>query len=132
MRPPPDPRPVWKAILAAGGNWPVSPTERARHQRVQAVLRQAFGLPEKTPEPALIDAREGDWRSVRQMAAIYLRLYAARLNPDDPALDDLDRAALPWRDAHAPTPQTVQYTQPALVPARWTALLAGQLDPADL
>lgn len=132
MRHPPDPRPAWKAILAAGGNLPVSPIERARHQRVQGVLRQAFGLPEDAPEPVLIDAREGDHRSVRQMAAIYLRLYASRLNADDPTLDDVDRAALPWRDAHAPIPEVVHYAQPALLPARWTALLAGHIDPIDL
>lgn len=96
MRHPPDPRPMWRAIVAAGGIMPVSDTERARHRRVQAALRAVFGLPDDTAEEQLIDARKPDRRGIAELATLYLREYAARLDPTAD-LDEVDRAALAWR-----------------------------------
>jgi hypothetical protein len=120
-----DPRPVWKAIIRSGGLMPVSPVERDRFLRVQATMRAVYGLPENTPDDQLIDAQQADRRSPHQIAGLYLAEYARRLDPDDPDLDDIDRAALPWRD-HSPGPEPGTYEQPELVPGRWGALLAGR------
>jgi hypothetical protein len=141
----PDPRPIWKAIITSGGLMPVSSAERERFRRVQETLRAVFGLPEDAPEEQLIDVRErdrrtiraraGDERSIRHLAELYLRDYARRLDPDDPNLEPVDRAALAWRDATAdetaPDPST-WYEQPPLIPGRWAALPSDHFHPANL
>lgn len=119
-----DPRPVWKAIIRNGGLMPVSPVERGRFRRVQATMRTVYGLPENAPDDQLIDAQQADRRSPYQIAGLYVVEYASRLDPDDPNLDAIDRAALPWR-GHSPGPEPCTYEQPELVPGRWGALLAG-------
>ncbi len=130
-----DPRPVWKAIVNAGGLMPASDAERARFLRVKATHRAVYRLPKNAHEDELIEAREGDRRSRWQLAGLYLADYAKRLDPDDPDLEDVDRAALPWRnpdtaaEAHEPDAEPEQLE---LVPGQWGALLAGQLTPADL
>ncbi|MFI7608484.1 hypothetical protein ACIBTV_25490 [Micromonospora sp. NPDC049366] len=88
--------PVWSAIITHGGLIPADAAERERYERVQAVMRLAFGLPERAPLEQLIDA-QSRWRGNRAaLAGRYLRAYAERLDPRAD-LDDIDRAALPWR-----------------------------------
>lgn len=95
---------LWGRIICCGGMMPVSDAERERYARVQAALRVVFGLSEIASDDDLDDARRakpfkggGD-----RLATLYLREYAARLDPTAD-LDDLDRWALGWRaDPDAP------------------------------
>lgn len=124
-----DPRPAWKAIVAAGALMPVSDIERARHQRVNATHRAVYGLPATATDDELIDARQGDTRSVAELAALYLRDYAARINPEDPHIEDVDRAALPWASEDVDPDlidalrrlvgDTTPEPQPSLFPDAW-------------
>ncbi|MBQ1048472.1 hypothetical protein KBX50_08335 [Micromonospora sp. C51] len=94
----PAPGPVWRALLEAGGNLPVDEKERARYARVQESIRAAYWLPPEATEEELAEVRDDphDPRPIEALQAVYLKEYADRLDPNA-ALDDVDRAALPWR-----------------------------------
>lgn len=96
-----NPRATWRNIIAAGSHMPVSDTERARHQRVQATLRAIYGLTPDATDDQLIDARTGDTRTPAELAALYLADYANRLDPTS-TLEPVDDAALPWRGTQPP------------------------------
>lgn len=110
---------VWSLLLNRGGMIPVDDLERERYARVQAAMRDVFGVPEHASEAELIEAREAKpWRGgPDRLAAKYLTEYADRLDPDGD-LDDADRAALLWRtDPDAPPVALAEEPNP------WTAVL---------